>query len=156
FANISLETIGFEKTFLDGAASVELRVPFLQVRQGNTSGIDAKRVQDLGLPGGTSTAAVLTPADSLSDSFVGDMTIVGKYAIWDTRDTGNLVRVGLALTVPPGQAVTVGGPAQFIAAPTLPSAIPVGPLVPVFPANQNFRDVLFQPFVGYIYNIDRI
>ncbi|MBI3410249.1 MAG: hypothetical protein HY040_18060, partial [Planctomycetes bacterium] len=139
----------------DGAASIEVRVPFLQVRQGISSSIDPQKLQGLGLGNLPANAAITDPANSLGDSFVGDMTLVGKYAILDNRDNGNLISVGLALTVPTGQSVTVGGPAQLLAPPTLPFAAPVGPLVPVFPGNQNFRDVLFQPFVGYIYNIDR-
>jgi hypothetical protein len=72
------ETFGFEKTFLDGYASVELRAPLLQ--QGN---------------GGAGFGA---------DNF-GDLTVIGKYAFILDRNTGNVLSGGLAITVPSSRSI---------------------------------------------------
>src|SRR5262249_26862584 len=74
------ETFGFEKTFLDGYASVELRAPLLQ--QGD---------------GGAGFGA---------DNF-GDLTVIGKYAFILDRDTGNVFSGGLAITVPSGRSIPI-------------------------------------------------
>lgn len=94
--NLSREVVGFEKTFLDGWASVEVRLPLLQ-----TTG-------DYG------------------SSVVGDLTLVGKYALLLDNQTGDVFTVGLALTLPTG--------------PGLPTV------------EGNFRDTLIQPWFGWIYN----
>jgi len=75
FVNMQREVIGFEKTFLDGFASVEVRIPVVQQASG------------------------LGQGDSSS---VGDMTIIGKYAWILDRDTGDVFSGGLAVTVPNG------------------------------------------------------
>jgi hypothetical protein len=72
------ETFGFEKTFLDGRASVELRAPLLQ--QGD---------------GGAGFGA---------DNF-GDLTVIGKYAFILDRNTGNVFSGGLAVTVPSSRSI---------------------------------------------------
>ena len=72
------ETFGFEKTFLDGYASVELRAPLLQ--QGD---------------GGAGFGA---------DNF-GDLTVIGKYAFIFDRNTGNVLSGGLAITVPSSRSI---------------------------------------------------
>jgi hypothetical protein len=71
---------GFEKTLLDGDASVGLRLPMFG-RTGNG---------DDGAFNG--------------DGF-GDMTIIGKYALINNRQNNNLLSTGLALTVPTGPAI---------------------------------------------------
>ncbi|MBI1830463.1 MAG: hypothetical protein HYR84_03320 [Planctomycetes bacterium] len=96
------EVIGFEKTFLDGRASIELRAPILQ-QSGRDFGIDSHDV--------------------------GDLTIVTKYALLLDRAAGNVLSTGLAVTVPTGRSI----PTEF----------------------GNIRDVLLQPWFGYIYNFDR-
>jgi hypothetical protein len=68
--------IGFEKTLLDGDASVGVRLPFL-----NTAG-------DLGYQSGS----------------VGDMAIVFKYALYNDRASGNLFSLGLVVGTPTGDA----------------------------------------------------
>lgn len=78
------ETFGIEKTFLDGRASVELRVPVLQ-QSGN-------------LPG-------------FSSQFVGDLRITGKYALFLDREVGDVFSIGLAVSAPTGPAIeTIEGP----------------------------------------------
>ncbi len=72
--DVHQETIGFEKTFLDGDASVGLRVPTVQQ---NGDG-------------------------SLSSRDFGDMTIVTKFALLNNRNTGDILTGGLAVTVPTG------------------------------------------------------
>ena len=81
--NLYREVFGFEKTLLDGRASVELRVPFHQM-QGNV--------------------------DAFGSSSAGDLTIVGKYAFLLNRDTGGVLSGGLAVTAPTGPGIdTIDG-----------------------------------------------
>ncbi len=74
--NLNRETIGFEKTFLGGDASIGMRLNFLQ-STGNDDG-------------------------SLNTSDFGDMTIITKYAFINDRSTGNVLSGGLAVTAPTG------------------------------------------------------
>ena len=74
-ANLHRQVFGFEKTFLDGNASVELRVPFNQF----SSNLDGFGGQN-----------------------VGDLTIIGKYAFLLDNTTGNVFSGGLAVTAPTG------------------------------------------------------
>jgi hypothetical protein len=67
------EVFGFEKTFLNGDASIELRVPVMQ--------------QTLGGP-------------AYAYDHMGDLTIVTKYALVNDRVTGDVLSGGLAITVP--------------------------------------------------------
>ncbi|HYT91819.1 MAG TPA: hypothetical protein VEL76_24100, partial [Gemmataceae bacterium] len=75
------EMIGVEKTFLDGNASIQLRLPFIQVSGG----------------GGA------------SHSDVGDLTIFLKYAMINDRATGNVLTAGLGVTAPTGGDFISGG-----------------------------------------------
>src|SRR5262245_48418169 len=69
------EVIGFEKTFLSGDASFEMRLPFLQATSGSNF-------------------------TGFTDNQVADLTLVSKFALINNRDTGNVLSTGLALTVP--------------------------------------------------------
>ncbi len=73
--DLQRQMVGFEKTFLDGDASFGIRLPFVQ--QYGPSGV-----------GGTNN--------------VGDLTFIGKYAILNDRDTGDLWSVGFSMTTPTG------------------------------------------------------
>jgi hypothetical protein len=66
--------IGFEKTFLTGNASFEMRLPFLQ----------------------------LEGDGSVSQQDIGDLTMILKYAFINNRETGNVLSAGLGVTVPSG------------------------------------------------------
>jgi hypothetical protein len=68
--NVKRETIGFEKTFLDGNASIGVRLPFFQ-------NLDAK-------------------------DDTGDVTLIGKYAFYNDRKTGDVISAGVAITPPTG------------------------------------------------------
>jgi hypothetical protein len=68
--NVQRETIGFEKTFLDGNASIGVRLPFFQ-------NLDAK-------------------------DDTGDVTLIGKYAFYNDRKTGDVISAGVAVTPPTG------------------------------------------------------
>ncbi len=76
--NFYRETFGFEKTFLDGNASLGLRMPVFQF----------------------STDA------ALGTQGVGDVTAVFKYAFYNNRETGDLLSAGLAVTAPTGPDLT--------------------------------------------------
>jgi hypothetical protein len=101
-ATVNQEVIGFEKSFLDGHASVEVRMPFLE----QSSGFSGFSAYD-----------------------TGDVTIVGKYAFYMDRSTGNAISGGLAVTAPTGAAIVS--------------------------TQGNLRDTLLQPFVAYVWNFDR-
>jgi hypothetical protein len=100
--DLHLETLGFEKTFMDGAGSVELRLPIFQLTGDPTS----------------------------SESDVGDLTFLVKYALLSDCRTANVVSAGLAVTVPngPGFTTTVG----------------------------DIHSTLLQPFTGYLFNQDNL
>jgi len=80
-SDLNRETIGFEKTFLDGNASVGLRVPFLQLSGG----------------------------EGLDDSHIDDISLLFKYAFINNRATGNVLSGGLVLTAPTGQSIQIQG-----------------------------------------------
>jgi len=92
----------FEKTFLDGNASVGIRLPIFGTNGNNDS--------DSGFVG----------------SAFGDMSLIAKLALINDPQTNNVLSTGLVLTLPTGPAIdSVQG---------------------------NINSVLFQPFVGFIYN----
>lgn len=102
FVNLNREVFGFEKTFLDGRASIEMRLPLYQ----QPSSVDDFRAQA-----------------------VGDITIIGKYAMYLNRTTGDVVSGGLAVTAP------------------------TGPAVQTF--DGSIHSTFLQPWFGYIWNLDR-
>jgi hypothetical protein len=95
------ETFGFEKTFLDGNASFGLCVPLLQ-KDGSAGGVGV-------------------------DGF-GDVTVIGKYAFINDRDTGNVLSGGLAVTAPTGRDPFPG---------------------------FSLHSTLLQPWAGFIYSDDQ-
>ena len=103
--DVHREVIGFEKTFLDGRASIGVRVPFLQL-----TGSGDERQQA-----------------GLSSGQFGDVTLVTKYALYDDRETGNLISGGLVVTFPTGEA-------NFIT------------------NNRAVHSTLYQPWTGFIWN----
>jgi hypothetical protein len=104
--NVHTETLGFEKTFFDRNASIGLRLPLntLTATDGFTPGT-----------GGTFTD-------------IGDLTVIGKFVVWQDPGTANLLSAGLAVTAPTGSNTFAGAPNAIIA---------------------NFHDTLLQPFVGF-------
>ncbi len=80
-ADLHRETIGFEKTLLQGDASFGVRLPYLQ----------------------------LTGSKDFEDSHVGDLSLIFKYAFINNRTTGDVLSGGLVLTAPTGQEITVEG-----------------------------------------------
>jgi hypothetical protein len=76
FANdidVYRETIGFETTFLDGCASLEVRLPAVQLDGDN------QRIDD-----------------------IGDVSVGLKYALWECREKGDVWSVGVLATAPTG------------------------------------------------------
>jgi len=100
---LNRELIGFEKTFLDGEASFGLRLPFLQTTMGSDT-------------------------VGLINNEVGDMTLIGKFALLDDTLTGNILSAGLAVTVPSADHSIV------------------------LADGNELRSVLIQPYGGWIYN----
>jgi hypothetical protein len=72
--NLHREVAGFEKTYLDGDASIGLRVNSLQQTGDGALGAD----------------------------IFGNMTVINKFALINNYDTGNVASVGLCVTVPTG------------------------------------------------------
>jgi hypothetical protein len=81
-ANLHREVFGFEKTFFNGRASVELRVPFVQ----QTSADDQFRA-----------------------SHISALTIITKYAFLLDQETGNVLSGGLGITAPTCSIETLDG-----------------------------------------------
>ena len=94
--DVHRETFGFEKTFLNGNGSVGLGVPVLETN----------------IPGS-------------NESGIGDLTMIFKYAVYNNRQTGDVISGGLALTVPTARDY-------------VPARAPQG------------HTMLFQPWVGSI------
>ncbi len=83
FVDLHREVFGMEKTFLDGRASVEVRLPLLQQ---------------------------IGSMDDFRSAHLGDITILGKYAFLLNRETGKVVSGGLAVTAPTGPGIdTIDG-----------------------------------------------
>lgn len=101
------ELIGFEKTFLDGRGSVGMRLPV------NT--LSASSYAPVG--GGTNTA-------------VGNLSVILKYAFLWNRDTNSLLSGGLMIDTPTG-------PSTFAN----------------FPNLQGINTTSLVPYLGYIYNM---
>ncbi len=97
------ETMGFEKTFFDNRASFGLHMPFLQV--GNA------------YPG-------------IGDNYLGDLSMVTKWAFLYDPTTGSGLSTGVAVTFPTGQ-----GPKESI-------------------GGAAFNTTYVQPYLGYILNTD--
>jgi len=72
-------TFGFEKTFLDGNASIGMRLPV-----------------------GTVNASSVVPGLDDNTTDVGDLSVVFKYAFLYNRETGNVLSGGLVVTAPTG------------------------------------------------------
>jgi len=79
------ERVGFEKTFLDGNASIGLRLPI------NTADADAGAT----IPASSSTA-------------LGNLDIILKYALINDRTTGNVLSAGVMVTAPTGPGTFAG------------------------------------------------
>jgi hypothetical protein len=103
------DTFGVEKTFLNGDFSAGLRLPVNTLSAGSTN-----------------------PDFAGTDTGVGDLSLILKYAFYRDNEAGTLLSGGLAVTSPTG-------PSHFAN-----SAIPV------------IRDVIFEPYLGYIWSRDRL
>jgi hypothetical protein len=80
-ASVYREMIGFEKTFLQGNASVGMRLPFFQ----------------------------LTDAPGLNETRIGDVSVLLKYAFINDRASGDVFSGGLVITAPTGPALHFTG-----------------------------------------------
>jgi hypothetical protein len=110
---------GAEMTFLEKRASAEIRVPFSSLEGGQAIGSDG-----LGTAGGIG---------------FGDITVLGKYALYKDCQTGDVVSSGLAVTIPTG----------------------VDPFLLSKVGDTTFETkvghgTLLQPFVGYEFFMGRV
>jgi hypothetical protein len=100
--NLHQDVFGFEKTFLDGYASFGLRAPVFQ----------------------------LEGDGSVARSDFGDLSLLLKYALLNHTRTGDVLSIGMVVTVPTGPSFTLAD-------------------------GSSLHDVLLQPYVGGILNRDR-
>jgi hypothetical protein len=132
--DIYSETIGVEKTFFDGRASIGLRLP-----------INEQRGASQTIPGTLLGTGTLQTFSTLSGGDgVGDLTVLLKYAIYRDCHCGNVISLGTAVTCPTGVESRTTN--------TAPN--PDGSLV-----TQTFtapHSTLVQPFVAVLWNFDRL
>jgi hypothetical protein len=152
--DVHRQLFGLEKTFFNGNASVEMRVP----------------VDQLDAMGGS--------VPGLGGSFTdfGDMTLVFKGILLQNRETGNVFSGGLAITMPTGPSTFAGvppfGTSIVIPAPPPPPPPPntAAAFLPVTtrvvgattvstnstvdPGFVSDHNVLLHPFIGGVYNGD--
>jgi hypothetical protein len=83
--NLHQEVFGFEKTLLDGYASIGLRAPIFQIQEDGP----------------------------LGQSDFGDLSIVLKYAWINNTRLGNVLSTGLVVTVPTGPAFSLPDGSSF-------------------------------------------
>jgi hypothetical protein len=86
------EYFGIEKTFLDGDASINLRLPVNSI-----------------------TAVGARPGPGVGSTAVGDLSILGKLVLWEDRATGDLISAGMGIGTPTGPSSFAG--ASFTRAP---------------------------------------
>jgi hypothetical protein len=79
--NVNRMMPGFEQTFFGGAASFGMRLPTYVTSHD----------QALGVQG------------------IGNLNLIGKYAFYDNRTTGNLLSGGMLLSLPTGRAINING-----------------------------------------------
>jgi hypothetical protein len=79
--NIYREMFGFEKTFLQGDASVGVRLPYFQV----------------------------TGDPQIQETRIDDVSVLFKYAYVNNRATGNVCSGGLVVTAPTGPSLHLAG-----------------------------------------------
>jgi hypothetical protein len=80
-ADLNRETIGFEKTFAGGNASIGMRLPFLQQ----------------------------TRNELLEDNQVADLSVILKYAFINDPRTRDVLSAGMVLTAPTGKSIQIEG-----------------------------------------------
>jgi hypothetical protein len=120
--DVHQEVFGFEKTFFDKNASVELRLPL------NT--LDAM--------GGSVPGAGGTFTD------VGDLSVVFKGVLLQNQETGNLLSGGLAITVPTG-------PSNFAGVEPIGPGFGTTPGIIGAPPTTFAHNTLLQPWLGYLF-----
>jgi hypothetical protein len=98
-ADVHRETVGFEKAFMDGNASFGMRLPYNQ----------------------------LAGDQLFDDTQIGDLSIIGKYAFYNDRRSGNLISGGMVVTVPTGEEFPIQGQSPL-------------------------HSTVLQPFIGSVFN----
>jgi hypothetical protein len=126
--DLNREVLGVEKTCLDGTASFGVRLPFFQASTSSA------------IPGSPGAQAV---ADAINHEELGDLTFIGKYALFVDKQTGDVLSVGLAVTVPTG-------PSSRIAIPAFASDGSVSGIS----KTETLHPTLLQPYVGAVFSGD--
>ncbi|HEV2947793.1 MAG TPA: hypothetical protein VGX70_10475 [Gemmataceae bacterium] len=78
--NVNRGVVGFEKTFFDGFASIQLREPVNSLHIGGSN----------------------TPEANGNFTDVGDLTLILKGVLWEDMNNGDVISAGLAVTLPTG------------------------------------------------------
>jgi hypothetical protein len=90
-SDLHMQTLGFEGAFLDGTASVGMRIPMYQQAQ-SVSGYSSS-FSDL--------------SDAIAGYNIGDLTFILKGALLADRQNGMFLSGGLAVTVPTGEDIGI-------------------------------------------------
>ena len=128
--DVSGETFGLEKTVGDDF-SIGLRMPLIQTQHPADAAVNPQRALAFESPAVSNMGVVTAVDDGLDASQFGDLSLVLKYAVVNDAATGNAVSTGLVVTLPTG-----------------PDFLPAD-------GSSPFNPVLFQPWVGGVYNADR-
>ncbi len=102
--DIHRETVGFEKTFLNGNASLGIRVPVFQTTQdAGTATVNSGRLA--GFSSVNSALNVTGYNPGFDGSRVGDISTIFKYALINEPDARGIVTGGLVVTAPTGGGI---------------------------------------------------
>jgi hypothetical protein len=97
--NLHRTTFGFEKTFLDGNASIGLRAPLLSLNRGANLDVGPEALTNFfGSSGFVPGATTVTNATD--STTLGDLSFILKYAPINDRD---VLSFGMVVTVPTGR-----------------------------------------------------
>jgi hypothetical protein len=127
--DVHREIFGFELAFLDGNASIGMRIPYVQAGSPGGS-VNAQRIEAFGQGFLPLTAGTPTEIDDFGGTDFQDISIIFKYALINNRQTGNVLSAGLVVTVPTGSDFLVTD-------------------------GRELDPALVQPFLGYFYNLGR-
>jgi hypothetical protein len=91
--SMNMYTVGMEKTFMDGAASIGVRVPFYTLNG------EAKDFH-VGPDPTTGVIGLLPGGPALDDNEIGNLIAIAKLVLWEDRPSGSLLSAGVVVSIP--------------------------------------------------------
>jgi hypothetical protein len=91
--HLNLYTFGMERTFLDGNASVGLRVPFYTLNG------EAKDLR-IGPDPATGAIGLIPGGPALDETDFGNIMAIAKLVLWEDRPSGSLLSGGAVVSIP--------------------------------------------------------